>query len=165
MRTIRISLYSLSILFLLFSCAYYSFKGALPSHIKTVAVPLFNDLTSYPGVREKLTNMLTDGFISDNTLQIVDEPKADIIITGTINSIIDRPATVSAGEVVTNFQVTVRVKVKCEDIKMSKVLFDKNIAHYGLMESGAGLDERDQAIEEALELITDDVINSTLGGW
>ncbi|MEE9117128.1 MAG: hypothetical protein V3U02_00860, partial [Calditrichia bacterium] len=49
------------------SCGYYSFTGSIPSDIKTVAVPLFDDNTSFPGVREDLTNNVIDAFINDNT--------------------------------------------------------------------------------------------------
>ena len=42
---------------LLVSCGYYSFKGSLPSNLKTVAIPLFSDRTAYPDIREKLTKL------------------------------------------------------------------------------------------------------------
>ena len=32
---------------LLFSCGMYSFTGSIPSHINTVAIPLFDDNTSF----------------------------------------------------------------------------------------------------------------------
>ncbi len=147
------------------ACGYYSFKGSLPSHIETVAIPLFEDRTAYPGVRESITNKVIDGFISDNTLQVVDESKADLMINGTITSISQREATVTSGEVVTNVKVIVSVKVKCEDVKTNKVLYDKNFQQFGLIDANAGLEERNAAIEEAVELITEDIINSTLGAW
>lgn len=150
---------------LLTSCWYYSFKGSLPSHIKTIAIPLFDDRTGYPGVRENLTNQVTDEFIADNTLKVVSEDKADLLLTATISSISQQASTVSAGESVTEYKITISVKVKCEDIKLSKNLFDKNIQQYGLMPADGGLTERDSAIQEALELITDEILNSTLGAW
>ena len=58
----------LVVFFLNCSCGYYSFKGALPSHIKTVAIPLFENNTAYPNVAEDITNMIVDEFISDNSL-------------------------------------------------------------------------------------------------
>jgi len=155
----------LAIALLLNACGYYSFKGALPSHLKTIAIPLFNDRTPNAGVRENLTNMLTDTFIEDNSLLIVDETKADVILTGSINAITVNPAIVKAGEQVSESKLVVRVKVKCEDVKMDKVMFDRNFEDYGLLDENAGLDEREAAIETALEQIVDKILNATLGGW
>ena len=147
------------------SCGYYSFKGALPSHLKSIAIPLFNDRTPNAGVREDLTNMLVDAFLEDNTLELADEMKADLVLTGSINSITVKPAIVKAGESVSESQLVVKVRVKCEDTVTNKVLYDKNFDDYGLMDENAGLDERDAAIATALEQITDKILNATLGGW
>ena len=152
-------------LIILVSCGYYSFKGALPSHLKTIAIPLFNNSTPDAGVQEELTNLLTDLFIEDNTLGLVDETKADLILTGAINSISVAPAIVQAGESVTESKLVVRVKVKCEDVVTGKVLIDKSFEDYGLMDETAGLDERKVAITIALEQISDKIFNATLGGW
>ena len=153
------------ILILVLSGCYYSFKGSLPSHLKTIAIPLFDDRNAqFPGVRENLTNKVIDEFISDNTLKVVDESKADLLLTGSITSIRQRAASVEAGEQVSSYKITVSVKVKCEDVKLSKVLYDKSIQQYGLMESGS-TEEIEMAIEEAIVQITEDILNDTLGAW
>lgn len=145
---------------------YYSFKGSLPSHLKTIAIPLFDDRNAqFPGVRENLTNKVIDEFISDNTLKVVDESKADLLLTGFITSIVQQAANVAAGETVSSYKITVNVKVKCEDVKLSKVLYDKNIQRYGMMESASDADGIENAIEEALVQITEDILNDTLGAW
>jgi hypothetical protein len=153
---------------LLVSCGYYSFKGALPSHLKTIAVPLFNDRnTNFPNVRENLTNKVIDAFITDNSLKIADETQADILLSGTINSISIQASAVNAGEggeEVREYKATVVISVKCEDIRMSKIMFERNFQQYGLLGS-ENLDERDTAIIEALDLLTEDIVNATLGGW
>ena len=148
------------------SCGYYSFKGALPSHIKTVAVPLFENNTSYPNVREELTNMIVDEFIADNSLTITDESNADIIISGIINSINQRAATVTGGETVEEYHIYVNVKVKCEDVKNNKALWEKTFSEYGSMDAGIADDtEREIAIIAAMEKITENILNNTLGYW
>ena len=168
-RNIKInSFYTLSVLFVVLytTGCYYSFKGSLPSHLKTIAIPLFDDRNAqFPGVRENLTNKVINEFISDNTLKLVDESKADLLLTGSITSIVQQAASVAAGESVSAYKITVNVKVKCEDIKLSKVLYDKNIQRYGMMESEADTEGIEDAIEEALVQITEDILNDTLGAW
>ena len=154
------------VLLIMSSCGYYSFKGALPSHIKTVAVPLFDNNTSYPNVREDLTNMIVDEFISDNSLSITDESNADIIISGTISSITQRAASVASGETVEEYHVYVNVKVKCEDVQNNKALWEKSFNEYGSMDAGTADDsEREAAILAAMEKVTENILNNTLGYW
>lgn len=156
----------LIILILLSSCGYYSFKGSLPSHIKTVAVPLFENNTEYPNVREDLTNMIVDEFISDNSLSITDESNADLIVSGTITSISQRAASVASGEQVEEYHIYVNVKVKCEDVKNNKALWEKTLSQYGVMDASTADDsERESAILIAMEKITEDILNNTLGYW
>ena len=158
-------LYVVLLTVLMMSCGYYSFKGALPSHLKTVAIPIFIDQSAYPGVQEKVTDSITNAFIADNTLKLVDESKADVILNGTIQSVTQRVAAVEAGETVTEYQMYVSVKVVCEDVKQSKKMYEKVFRQYGVMPNTAGQDEKDLAIDDAIELITEDVLNTTMGGW
>ncbi len=151
--------------FLISGCGYYSFKGALPSNIKTIAIPLFDNQTPDPGVPETLNNLLTEEFINDNTLKVVDESKADLVLTGTILPIKREAAVVRAGEEVAEDRLIVRVKVRCEDVKNSKVLFDQSFEQYSQLEATAGLEERERAINEALQQIAEDILNATFGAW
>lgn len=155
----------LSAFLLLTACAYYSFKGSLPSYIKTIAIPLFDNQTPDPGVPETLNQLLTTEFIKDNTLKVVDESKADLILSGTIMPIRLQPAVVREGEEVAEDKLVVSVKVKCEDVKTSKVLFDKTFQQYSPLDASAGLEERERAINDALQLIAEDILNATLGAW
>ena len=147
------------------SCGYYSFKGSLPSHLKTIAIPIFVDRSAYPGIQEKVTDNITNAFIADNTLKLVDESKADVILNGTIQSVIQKIAAVKPGEEVSQYQMYVSVKIVCEDVKLSKKMYEKVFSQYGVMASDGGQEEKDTAIDDAVELITEDVLNTTLGGW
>ena len=146
-------------------CGYYSFKGALPSYIQSVAIPIFVDRTAYPGVQELVTDKVIEAFVNDNTLKVVDESKADIILNGTIQSVSQRAAAVKSGETVAEYQIYVSVKVVCEDIKKSKKMYEKVFSQYGIMSNAGGQDEKDEAIQTAVDLITEDIVNTTLGGW
>ena len=151
-------------------CFNYSFTGSLPSHIQKVAVPLFENNTSFSGVNQDLTNLIIDQFINDNSLQVTSESEADIVITGIVGSIIQRPAILSSsgdqqGETVESYQMVVNVRVKCEDIKTNKVLWEKRLSQFGDLEGGGSIDEQNTAINQAILKITQDVLNNTLGYW
>jgi hypothetical protein len=143
----------------------YSFKGSLPSYIRNVAIPLFDDNTAYPNVRENLTNAVIAGFTSDNTLKVTSEANADIVINGTILSITQRAEALTAGENVTSYQLSLNVKVKCDDIKNNKTMWEKTLSAFGVMPATATQDDRDTAINEAIEKISEDILNNTLANW
>ena len=61
-------------LIILTSCGPYSFTGSsIPGHIKTIAIPLFEDRTSEFEIKEKLTDYIIDEVTRDNTLKIANE--------------------------------------------------------------------------------------------
>lgn len=137
----------------------------MPSHLKSIAIPIFVDRSGYPGIQDKLTDAITEAFLNDNTLSLVNENKADVILKGTIQSVDQKIGSVKAGETVAEYQMYVSLKVVCEDVNKSKKMYDKVFRQYGIMASSAGQAEKDEAIDDAIELITEDVLNTTLGGW
>ena len=61
----------------------YSFTGSsVPAHLKTVAIPLFDDLSGSgePGLRELLTNKLIARFRQDNSLEVVDRSRPGLCL-------------------------------------------------------------------------------------
>ena len=53
-------------------CFRYSFSGAVPSHLKTIAVPLLDNQTAEFGIAERITDQLISEFQRDNTFKIAD---------------------------------------------------------------------------------------------
>jgi hypothetical protein len=143
----------------------YSFGGSIPSDVTSVAIPLFDDNTSFPGVRDNLTNLVIDAFISNNMLRVVNESDADLLITGTILSIRQQAAIVTTGEEVDQFDVYVNVKVKCEHLASGKVWWEKTLRRFGTMSGGGTQADQEEAIDEAILQITDDILNNTLAYW
>ena len=153
------------LLWMLNACGIYSFKGALPSHLKSVAVPLFNDRSAWPGIREKITDSVTNGFVEDNSLNVTDAGRADVILKGTILSVNRTEQAIEPGETVSEYRLTVKVKVRADDVRMSKKMYEKTFSAYSLLSATAGQDEIDAAVDEAIEIIVEDIVNTTLSGW
>ena len=62
----------------------YSFTGSLPSHIKTVAVPIFTNKTQEPAVENAITAAVIDAFANSGKLKVVPAGQADSILEGEI---------------------------------------------------------------------------------
>ncbi|MBZ0200231.1 MAG: hypothetical protein K8H86_10210 [Ignavibacteriaceae bacterium] len=149
-------------------CCTYSFTGAsVPEHLKTVAIPIADDRSGSgePGIREMLTDKLTQKFIDDNTLQVAERLSANAIVECTIVSLSDAPAIVSAGETVATRRITIRVHVTYRDMVKRKTVYDKDFSNYGDYPGGGTINDRGNAIEEAIDKITDDILLDTVSGW
>jgi hypothetical protein len=154
--------------FSLFLSSCYSFTGAsVPSHLKTVAIPLVDDQSGFgePGLREDFTRLLTDQFISDNSLQIADRSNADAILIGAIVSVTDAPSVVQQGEQVSKRRITMTVRYAFQDMKLRKKVWEKTFANWGDYDSGGGLSQRKSGLQEAIRKITEDVLLETVSGW
>ncbi|MBI4534704.1 MAG: LptE family protein [Ignavibacteriae bacterium] len=151
----------------LLGCAY-SFTGAsVPSHLRSIAIPLVDDQSGFgeAGLRERFTTELTNLFINDNSLEVADRGTADSILEGVITGVSDAPAVVGQGETVTKRQITVAVRYTFQDMKVRKKVWEKTFSHWGQYESGGGLSQRDAGVQEAIRKITEDILLETVSGW
>jgi len=153
------------------NCAHYSFSGALPGNIKTVAVPLFDDQTSEFGVREELSDAIIAEITRDNTLKIADRSRADAVVQGTLLRVRDQAGVFSTEsktrqETVQEIRVYVTIRVKLQEARNKKVLWEEELTQWGSYRpaGGDGGSRRD-AIREAINKLAIDVLNKTVAGW
>jgi hypothetical protein len=147
----------------------YSFTGAsVPSHLKTVAIPLVDDQSGFgePGLREYFTNQLTNLFISDNSLEVADRTRADAILEGAITGVSDAPAVIQQGEQVAKRRVTVTARFSFQDMKLRKKVWEKTFSNWGDYDSGGGgASQRQAGEQEAIRKLTEDILLETVSGW
>lgn len=146
---------------ILWGCGTYTFSGSsIPSYIKTVAIPLFEDRTAEFGIDQQLTDALIDAITQDNTLKIAGSREADSILKGTILRVEDSAGQYDQDEIASDFRVTITLKVAFEDAKKRKILWEETYARWGSYE-----DDRNEGIQEALEKLSTDILNRTVSGW
>ncbi len=146
----------------------YSFTGAsVPSHLKTVAIPLVDDQSGFgaAGLREKFTTELTNLFIQDNSLEVADRTTADCMLEGVIMSVSDAPSVVGQGEQVSKRRITISVKCVFQDLKLRKKVWEKTLSNWGDYDSGGGVSQREAGIQEAIKKLTEDILLETVSGW
>jgi hypothetical protein len=151
----------------LLGCSYSFTGSSVPPHLKTIAVPLFDDQSGFgeAGLRELFTNKLISRFTQDNSLQIADKKDADSILEGTIVAVRDEPSVVGSGETVSKRRLTIVVNAAYQDMKLRKKVWEKQLSNWGDYEIGAGPAERQSAIAVAIEKLTEDILLETVSGW
>ena len=163
----RIMLISITFFSLLVvcSCGPYSFSGSsVPSHIKTVAIPLFENNTAEFGLTEKVTDALLDDFVKENILQIVDRKDSDSVMRGTITRVSDVPYTFDENEEVQEFRVTIFLNLVWYDRTNQTNLFEGKISGWGVYAADTP-EDRTEGLDDAVERLVTEVLNKTLSGW
>lgn len=149
-----------------FSGCMYSFTGSsVPQHLKTIAIPLFEDQSGFgePNLREDLTKELINQFVNDNSLALADRSTADSMIEGTITAVSDAPSVIAPGEQVSLRRVTITVHVTYQDLKLRKKVWEKDFTDWGEYDPSSQV--RTAAITDAVNKIANDVLIETVSGW
>ena len=157
---------NLILLSALLACAHYSFSGSMAPHIKTVAIPLFEDRTAEFNLKEQITDILIKEFTRDNTLKIEDRRSADSIIDGIILRIEDRAGAYNSAENAQEMRVYVTINISYFDRKKNKVIWEDRLTQWGIYDPNqSGNESRTEGITEALDKLATEILNRTVSGW
>lgn len=163
----RVALVGMAAAVMAAGCGVYSFSGSLPRHLRTIAIPLFDDRTSEFGVREDLTDALIEQFTRENILSVEeDERVADSVLEGTILRVEDRAGQFDLEERVHEIRVYVTCQVRFEDRIKRRVLWEGTVTQWGAYDPDTdGPEGRKQAIQEAIQKLAEDIVNKIVSTW
>jgi len=155
------------------SCSY-SFTGAsVPSHLKSISIPIFSDRSGSGefDLNRRITNQVIQKFIDDNTLRVSERQNADSILEGSVIALSDAPAVVSGGEKVTSRRMTLTVHAVYRDLIKKNTIFEKNFSNYSdypttIFPPGDDVTTvRKKAIDAVIEKITEDILLGVVSNW
>ena len=167
----KIRVFFLAFAFLSVGCSHYSTTGgALPSYLKTVFVPPFEneeDQLVIPGIEYELADAVASALAADNTLRVVNSEEADSILGGKIVRIVESPFTYNANEEVEEWRIRVSVIASLRDQKKRKDIWsEERIEGWGVYGSTTGSpEERQEGLDSALEMIAEEIVEKTVAGW
>jgi hypothetical protein len=142
-------------------CGNYSFSGAsLPPHLKTVAVPLFDNRSPEFGVDQRITDGVIEAITKDNTLKITDPAAADCILRGILMRMEDRAGQYNEKEEASTYRITLSVQATFEDLRKKTVIWQNTFTAFGTY-----TDNRDDGITEAVDKLTTDIVNRMVSNW
>jgi len=151
-------------------CWFYSFSGAaIPDHLSTVAVPLFDDVSrsGQPDLAEDLVEKLIERFVRRTRLSLEDdEEMANAVLTGRIDSYRNEPVSVSGQERASLNRVTIRVSVVYTDRVEEREILNRSFSAFGEYDPVVdGFDGEIDAAEQALENIAVDIFTAATSDW
>lgn len=104
----------------------YSFRGTLPEHIQTVAVPVFVNKTGEPRLGSVLTNGVVEAFSTNGRLRVVRREDADAVLEGEVIGYSVVPISYDSNANVRQYRLTVTMNLKLLDMKKSAVVFEEH---------------------------------------
>lgn len=139
-------------------------------HIKTVAVPIFENVTLEKGVEEMLTSEIINVLQENRQLSITAERNADSVILGKITHYRQTPFSYDASEAVQEYKVEIIARVEYEDKKKRKTLWsEERILGWGtyfvVETAGQEVEEEEDAQQRAVEMIAEEIKTKTVEGW
>ena len=151
-------------------CAYTTGSALLPSHLRTIAIPTFENGTTEYVLEKELTQSVIDKFIADNHLKVVDERVANSVLRGRItgyrNAVFGFTGTNEAQE----YRVTISVAVTFKDlVKNREIWKDPEITKYAnyyvQAVPGDSAHTELQGRQQAVAKIADEILSRTVEGW
>ena len=123
-------LFVLAIHCLFFSGCGYHLVGtgnALPTHIKTIHIPVFENTSSQPEIHRQLTSFVLQSFISDGRLKIVNKDEADLIVDATLSYYNLRNVAFSSQDLVSDIIIELEIDLKVTDQVKNEIFIKKKL--------------------------------------
>ena len=158
------------ILLMCISCSVkYSFTGAsISSKTKSFQVNYFqnNSTLVEPGIDRDFTNKLIDLLINQTSLELV-KSKGDLIFEGEIVEYRISPTTATANNTAAQNRLTIGINVRFFDKNDSESDFEKRFSFYYDFPGNSQLigSQKETAVDEIFERITQDIFNEALAKW
>ena len=148
----------------------YSFRGgSAPAHLKTILIPPVEDNSGFgrSTIRIDLTNELIDRFRGDNSLRVIDDSEADSRLDVQISTIRnDIRLAVSSADRETVRGVVIESRVTFYDNVRSRAIYQGRLfrgeSSYDISEGQGG---EDDAMSEAIENLTNEILLATVADW
>jgi hypothetical protein len=143
----------------------YSFRGQSAGAIKTIAIPNFENESTEFGLAEQVTQQLTTGFQSDGTLRVTSSDQADAILQGRVLRVEDLPYTARADQTVDEYRFSMTCQTQLIDTKTQSPIWTQTNTEWAIYPYTGLQADRDQAIQEAVTKLLQDILNRIVGSW
>jgi len=141
----------------------------LPSHLKSIAIPLFENETSEYTLEQDVTDAVVQRFVSDNHLRVVDEKSADCVVKGKITEYRNAVFGISNAELAQEYRVTIGVSVVFKDqVKNREIWRDdivKTANYYVQAVPGQQAKTELDGRKEAIQKIADEILSRSIESW
>jgi len=156
-------------LLLSLGCGYTASPALLPQHLKTVAVPVFENGTPEARIEQEVTDAVIQRFVRDNKLKIVDERSANAVVRGRVTQYRNAVFGFSSSAQANEYRITIGVSVTFKDLVKNRELWSDQLvksANYYVQDVPGQTAKTDvDGRKEAIEKIADEILARSVEGW
>lgn len=152
------------------SCGYTTSPALLPSHLKTIAIRVFENTTTEVTLEQDITDAIIKRFVEDNHLRVVDEHSADCVLSGKVivyrNSIFG----ITDASLAQEYRVTIGVAVVFKDVVKNREVWRddellKTANYYVQNVPGQTARTELDGRKEAIRKIADEILSRSIESW
>ena len=155
--------------FMCSGCGYTASPALLSQHLKTVAIPVFENTTPEAQIEQQITTAVVAAFVRDNHLKVVDERSANAVIRGKVTQYKNAVFGFTNASTATEYRVTVGVQITFKDLVKNRELWTDEIVKsviYSVQDvpehpAQTELDGRKDAISK----LADEILSRSVEGW
>jgi hypothetical protein len=159
---------SLIIITTLIGCGAYSFTGGNTGDAKTIQIDFFPNQAPLvePALTQRFTNELQDLFTRQTNLTLTNS-NGDLHFSGEITGYRVTPMSGTSDQTAAQNRLTVTVNVRFENKLEEKDDFEKNFSYYSDFDADSQLTGSilENALDEILERLTQDIFNASVAKW
>jgi hypothetical protein len=150
-------------------CGYTASPALLPQHLKTVAIPVFENATPEAQIEQQITSAVVAAFVRDNHLKIVDEKSANAVIRGKVTQYKNAVFGFTNEATATQYRVTVGVQVTFKDLVKNRELWSdeivKSVIYYVQQVPDHPAQTELDGRQEAVSKLADEILSRSVEGW
>ena len=152
----------------LLQCGAYSFTGGNTGDAKTIQIDFFPNQAPLvePALTQRFTNDLQDLFTRQTNLTLTNT-NGDLHFSGEITGYRITPMSGTSNQTAAQNRLTVSVNVRFENKFIEKDNFEKTFSFYSDFDANSQLTGGvlENALDEVIERITQDIFNASVAKW
>lgn len=142
----------------------------LPAHLKSVAIPQFENETSEYTLEQDVTNAVVQKFVTNGHLRIVDEKSANCVVKGRIVEYRNAVFGISNSDLAQEYRVTIVVSVVFKDLVKNREIWHddaivKTANYYVQPVPGQQAKTELDGRKEAIQKIADEILSRSVESW
>lgn len=115
----------IAVLLSLAGCGY-SFRGTLPDHIQSIAVPIFTNRTSEPAVDSVITRAVVEAFSTNGRLRVERPERADSLLEGEITGYELVSLAFDPSSAVRRYRLVVTMNLRYRDLRQNRLVYERH---------------------------------------
>ena len=166
-KIIQITLFSISTL-LFIACGAYSFTGGNTGEAKTIQIDFFTNQAPLvePVLTQRFTNDFQDLFTRQTNLTLTNS-NGDLYFSGEITNYRVTPMSGTSAQTAAQNRLTVTINVRFVNKLEEKDDFEQSFSFYSDFDANSQLTGSilENALDEIVERITQDIFNASVAKW